>query len=506
MSFDKGVRHMEIYDSRQIDTLALEKRLGRSVKLYEKSVTSLGECIIALIRVSAETYLVAQGSGPVFDELTGRTEQGCKICPADHANRLVLNKYLPYTAPVANTTKRPSLGLGDRLGRAGAGHIQALKGSRVFPILAQQSIRELTFTGRSFDDVIDAAAYAVFQEGYTTGYGADGDHLKKCEDIEKALKQGATMITLDSSEQIDNSIATLEEDALLARYQQLEQRTRELYERLYQEQLISIGEDSLKLDRKHLMQDVLTYHKALDFIQMVYERYISTSSKPLDFEISIDETDTPTDPKSHVFIASELKRRQVVVSTLAPRFIGEFQKGIDYIGDLDLFTADLGLHAAIAEHFGYRLSIHSGSDKFSIFPILAKTIKGSFHVKTAGTNWLEAVRLVALKDPALYRRMHAHALKRFPDAKKFYHVTTKPDRITALEEVQDSDLWRYLEDDNTRQVLHITYGYLLRDLNEQGESLLGDELFDLLGREEEGYRSLLAKHIGKHLSLLGFTS
>lgn len=496
---------MELYDSRQIDTHALETRLGKPVKLYEKSVTSLGECIIAMIRCDTTKYIVAHGSGPVFDELAGEAGQMIKICPADHANRLVLNKYLPYTAPVANTTKRPSLGLGDRLGQATAGHIQALQGTNVFPFFAQQSIRELNFTGRSFDDVIDAAAYAVFQEGYTTGYGADGDHLKRCEDIEKSLPQGATMITLDSSEQIDNLIQSLDEEALLGRYQQLDHEIRERFEKLYQEQLFTIGEEVIKLDRMHLMQDVLTYHKALDFIQMVYENYIRTSSKPIDFEISIDETDTPTNPKSHLFIALELKRRQVAVSTLAPRFIGEFQKGIDYIGDLEEFGADLAQHATIANHFGYRLSIHSGSDKFSIFPILAKTIKGSFHVKTAGTNWLEAVRLVALKDPGLYRRMHAHALKRFADAKKFYHVTTKLDRINALEEVQDSELWRYLEDDNARQLLHITYGYLLKDTNEQGGSLLGDELFNLLAREEQEYQSLLAKHIGKHLSLLGFS-
>ncbi|NLA98415.1 MAG: hypothetical protein GX836_09505, partial [Spirochaetales bacterium] len=109
------------------------------------------------------------------------------------------------------------------------------------------------------------------------------------------------------------------------------------------------------------------------------------------------------------------------------------------------------------------------------------------------------------KDPSLYRRMHEHALKRFPDAKKFYHVTTRLDRISALQEVEDSELWRYLEDDNARQLLHITYGYLLRDENYTGAKLLGDDLFGLLAREEELYQTLLAKHIGKHLSLLGFS-
>jgi hypothetical protein len=189
-----------------------------------------------------------------------------------------------------------------------------------------------------------------------------------------------------------------------------------MYEKLYQEQLITIGDEMYKLDRTHLMQDVLTYHKALDFIQMVYESYICTSSRPIDFEISIDETDTPTDPKSHVFIALELKRRQVLVSTLAPRFIGEFQKGIDYIGDLDLFTADLAQHAAIADHYGYRLSIHSGSDKFSIFPILQKH-QGKLPCQDSGTT-ARGGRVSPWKTPVV-RWMHT-CLKRFSDAKKFY--------------------------------------------------------------------------------------
>nr|WP_319776576.1 tagaturonate epimerase family protein [uncultured Sphaerochaeta sp.] len=495
---------MEIYEERTLNIQYLESRLKSKVFVYEKSRTNLGSCTIAMIKAGENRYLIASGSGSIFEELEGETEQDCKICPLNHENRLVLNTYLPFTHPVANTTKRPSIGLGDRLGVATPGHIKALEGTSVFPIFAQQSIRELNFTNRTFNDVIDAASYAVFQEGYTYGFGADGDHLKKSEEIRKALEDGATMITLDSSEQIDPTIQNLDDEEILTRYEALDCEIREVYEGLYAEQEFSIGASTLKLDLPSLRRDILTYHKALDFIQIIYEQHILHSERAIDFEISIDETDTPTDPKSHLFIAKELKRRHVIISTLAPRFVGEFQKGIDYIGDTAEFERQLVLHVAIAKQYRYRLSIHSGSDKFSIFPILGRTIKGSFHVKTAGTNWLEAVRLVAQKDPALYRRMHAHATNRFGDAKAFYHVTTDIGKIQELESMRDEDLPSYLNDDNARQLLHITYGYLLEDVDEEGKKLFKESFFSLLSKEEEYYKQLLDKHISRHLSLLEF--
>ncbi|MGE4453099.1 MAG: tagaturonate epimerase family protein [Sphaerochaeta sp.] len=495
---------MEIYEERSLNIQKLERLLKTKVSIYEQSITSLGSCTIALVRTGLNRYLVASGSGPVFDELEGETVDHCKICPLTHAGRLVLNKYLPYTRPVANTGKRPSIGLGDRLGMATPGHIKALEGTTTFPIFAQQSIRELNFTHRTFKDVIDAASWAVFQEGYTFGFGADGDHLKQSEEIRQALEDGATMITLDSSDLIDPTIQELDADTLEDRYITLESEIRSFYETLYGEKEFSVGTATLKLDMATLKRDILTYHKALDFMQIIYEQHILNSERPIDFEISIDETDTPTDPKSHLFIALELKRRHVTISTLAPRFVGEFQKGIDYIGDKEEFERQLALHVDIAKQFRYRLSIHSGSDKFSIFPILSSTIKGSFHVKTAGTNWLEALRLVAMTDPDLYRAMHTHALKRFSDAKAFYHVTTDIGKIKKLDSVKDEELPAYLDDNNARQLLHITYGYLLEDEDASGKKLFKDAFFDLLTREEARYGQLLDKHISKHLTYLGF--
>lgn len=495
---------MEVYGIKMIRKPDIERIMGKTVTLYEESVTNLGECILALVQSGDTKHLIAKGSGPLVDKLEGEVKDDLKICPANHANRLVLNAYLPYTKPTTNKDGRPSIGLGDRLGQATSGHIKALGDKNIFPYFAQQSIRELNLTGRTFDGVIDDAAYAVFQCGYTAGWGADGDHLKKEEEVKAALQCGATMITLDSSEMIDNTIAGLNEKELLVRYEQVDEKTRSFYEDLYKERTFTFGKLNLTLDTVSLMKDILIYGKALDYIQKIWETFPTFKADESFLEVSVDETATPTDPKSHLFIALELKRRGVHLKTLAPRFAGEFQKGIDYIGDLKQFEQELIIHETIALAHDYRLSVHSGSDKFSIFPLLAKHIGRPFHVKTAGTNWLEAMHVVALTDPSLYRRMHAHALARFKAATAFYVVTTDLSKIKPLDKVSDEQLGDYLKDNNARQLLHITYGYLLQDKDEQGAYLFRDEFFALLAKEEELYRDLLAKHIGKHFELLGW--
>ncbi len=91
----------------------------------------------------------------------------------------------PFTKPVSLREHKITIGTGDRLGVATPGHIRAVQKFRVRPVLAQQSVRENTQTGRSFKEVVSDAAWAVFQENYQDGYGADGDHLKSLEEIKK---------------------------------------------------------------------------------------------------------------------------------------------------------------------------------------------------------------------------------------------------------------------------------------------------------------------------------
>ena len=217
---------------------------------------------------------------------------------------------------------------------------------------------------------------------------------------------------------------------------------------------------------------------------------------------SIDETATPTSPLQHYFAANELILRGVDVATVAPRFCGEFQKGVDYIGDLAQFERELKTHAAIARHFGYKLSIHSGSDKFSTFALIGKYTNGNFHVKTAGTNWLEAMRAVAAADPAMYREIHAFALEKFEDAKKFYHVTTDLNKVPALDTLTDAELPSLFTMNDARQLIHITYGFILTEKNADGTYRFKNRLYKFWRENEGVYSDMLYAHIGKHLALL----
>ena len=121
--------------------------------------------------------------------------------------------------------------------------------------------------------------------------------------------------------------------------------------------------------------------------------------KEFDFEVSIDETEEPTSICAHFFIANELKKKNIPLTSLAPRFIGEFQKGIDYIGSVHTFKQNFAAHVKIAKLFSYKLSIHSGSDKFSIFPTVAQAKNIAIHLKTSGTTWLECLRFIAKARP-----------------------------------------------------------------------------------------------------------
>ncbi|MEF3304543.1 tagaturonate epimerase family protein [Paenibacillus sp. GYB003] len=480
---------------------------GTDASVYERSLAEHEGVRLAMVKLDGRKALLAEGTGPLADALDGEPVAGgpanAKLCPLTHANRLALNRFLPYTAPRAFGTNVATIGLGDRLGIASPGHIETVRGRNIRPILAQQSIRELNLTGRDYKEVLDAACYAAFQEGYKDGFGADGDHLKVEADIEMALGLGFTMLTLDCSEHIDNTVEGLSDAEITAKYGQLPSDVRAHYESRYLNRTFEAAGTVFAFDAVSLAKNALIYAKAIDYMEHVFRTYIRTAGRDIDFEVSIDETLTPTDPASHFLIATELYDRGVTLFSMAPRFCGEFQKGIDYIGDVSRFEDELKIHAAIADHFGYKLSIHSGSDKFTVFPMIGVHTKGRFHLKTAGTNWLEAMRVVAKTNPDLYRRMHAYAYGHFHVATAYYHVKADLNAIEPLDSVSDAELPNYLNDEDARQMLHITYGVLLQAKDESGRPLFRDEFFKTMDENERAYTEALSAHIGKHLELLG---
>ena len=241
---------------------------------------------------------------------------------------------------------------------------------------------------------------------------------------------------------------------------------------------------------------VLVYGQAVSYAAELFEAGKSVGGD-FDFELSIDETATPTLPAAHVFVATEMRHRGIPLFSMAPRFIGEFQKGIDYIGDAREFEKSFRTHASIARHFGYRISVHSGSDKFTVFPIVGKQTHLYFHLKTAGTNWLEALGVICATETGFFRRLWSYALEVFPKARQYYHITPDMENIPKAGLLDDGELGALLENPDSRQILHVTYGEMMKDAE------IGDRIFAILLENLEAYWEGLERHIGRHLTKLG---
>ena len=409
-----------------------------------------------------------------------------------------LHEEFPFTTPVSLRKRTTTIGCGDRLGLATPGHIRAVAKYEVSPVLAQQSIRELTLTRRDFPGIVSDVTFLVFQEGYKGGYGADGDHLKTMADIDAALAAGMPMITVDLSDVMSADPALWSPTKVDEEFAKLDADIRSNIVQTYADKTFLQGSSTIHCSALEAKRCALMYLKALDFSRRVDDHIRGKRGSNYDLEISIDETTTPTLPEHHVFIATELARREVKVSSIAPRFVGEFQKGIDYIGSTTKFEKQFAVHCDIAKaNGGYKISIHSGSDKFSVYPAIGRHTGMRLHLKTAGTSWLQAVLVVARVDPTLFRRMVKKALASFADATRLYHVTTNIAAVPDVDALTDQQLPRLLDARDSRQLLHITYGGLLND----PEIRAG--IFEALVANEETYYEAVEEHIDKHLRLLG---
>lgn len=413
--------------------------------------------------------------------------------PPVHSNAVRLRNLLPFTAPSVLGC-RESFGTGDRIGDAAPatpGHIEALSGSGLTPVLAQQSVRENHKTGRTFESVMDDVTWSVFREGYRGVWGSDADHLKTLEDIEEAVRAGFTMFTLDPSEKIDNAADT-DSDAQLSR-------------KLAALSPAGTGADAFlaRYAGKHgaserdVVRAGVKYLAAVRHAAAAYRRLTELrGGSGFNFEMSIDETYTPTTAPDHRIIVSELEREGVRLFSLAPRFEGSFEKGIDYRGSLTGFRRSLEEHVSIARESGsYRMSLHSGSDKFSIYPIFGELTDGFYHVKTAGTSYLEAVKTAAATDMGLFHRILSLSVETFAVNAASYQISADAARVPDPSSLDPGDAVKLISDDpDVRQVLHIAFGAVLRNM--------GEEFRGMLARNSDVYRRFLVSHIGRHISIL----
>ncbi len=410
----------------------------------------------------------------------GERDGGRLVGPASARNAAALRARLPWLRP-RPLGVRGSIGLGDRLGLATPGHVRALRaaGGGLAPVFAQQSIRELDRTGRTPEEVMDDALWGVFAEGWHEPFGADADHLKTPADVDRCAEAGYTLYTVDPGDHVRASSS----GTAGVPWDRLQDTPRDAVAR-YAGRSLDLGHRALTLSEQDVLGAAAKYGPAVAHVVSMYARLCERApAAGFELEVSVDETEAPTSHAEHVYVASELRRLGVRWVSLAPRFVGRFEKGIDYIGDVERFAADFAVHAAIAARLGpYRLSLHSGSDKLGIYPAIAAATGGCVHVKTSGTSYLEALRIVSVHDPALFRRLYGVAVERFAEERASYHVTVDPERLPVPEDAT-------LDDDDVRRVLHVTFGSVLAD---------GALAACVRGLREE-YAAALERHIARHL-------
>jgi hypothetical protein len=334
--------------------------------------------------------------------------------------------------------------------------------------------------------------------------------LKTKEDVQNLAGAGFTFFTIDPSDYVNNSADHLKGSDLQAAVDQTITAgvfdSIEQAESLYLNKMYELSCGALSFTEKEtLYRAIVKYGKAMAHTETM-ARWIEESETPQGYEIevSVDETETPTSLLEHLFIGLELKRRHVVAISVAPRFVGEFEKGIDFKGDLEEFESQLAKHVAVSQYCGpYKISVHSGSDKFSVYPILGRVCGNLLHVKTAGTSYLEALRVIARIEPAIFTEIIQYSLERFDSDRATYHISADASKLEAPDSLTDAGReGQYLDLNDGRQVLHVTFGSVLT----KGQCADGRKfrcaIMETLDANPELHREVLSLHLGKHVELL----
>jgi hypothetical protein len=286
---------------------------------------------------------------------------------------------------------RLSFGVGDRFAHQAEAQLAAFErlaadGVIVAPVW-NKSNREHGFIGSEPPSVRAAAAAAVAARHWPHPWFVDADHIR-LETVDRFL-DSSDFFTIDVAESIGTSPAPADLDAFLARHGELTGRV-----------TIPGVAEPIVLDRDALAGIARHYLAACREAGRIWRHIRERRGNAFVTEVSMDETDLPQTPPQLLVILAMLADEGIPVDTIAPKFTGRFNKGVDYVGDLAQFerefAADVAVLAYAAARYGLpsgiKLSVHSGSDKFSLYPVIRRTLAATgagVHLKTAGTTWLE---------------------------------------------------------------------------------------------------------------------
>lgn len=474
-----------------------------NLNIIKSSLINHGNSIFALANVAGQRRLVVLDKN-LDDRWQGeRIEKGqtnLLLGPLSSKNAQILQENLVWLKPHL-LGLHTSAGLGDRLGLATPGHVRAMQHfeNQISPIFPQQSIREMSRSIRTPQDVMNDAIWGIFQENWQGGFGADADHLKTEEDIESCFLAGYTFFTIDPGEYVENRAETCDFITLTKLLHLLPTEMQiDKTGLLYQD--LDFDTFSLHFSEEILTRAMVKYGRAVNHVARLYHYLQNIShNRPFELEVSVDETDLPTSWHEHAYIASELKRLGVKWVSLAPRYVGRFEKGVDYIGDLETFKRDIDGHAEIARFFGpYKLSLHSGSDKYSIYTISMEATRGLVHLKTAGTSYLTGLKTISRLDVNFLKNIYSFAREHYDEDRKTYHVSADLSNIPQDDQVSD---WQALIDQfDSRQVFHVTFGSVMSAKNKNGNYIFRTHLMELLNENNSAYAQDLESHFIRHLT------
>ena len=308
-----------------------------------------------------------------------------------------------------------TIGVGDRFAHQAAAQLQACvklaeQGINVIPVW-NKSNREHSFIGSEPQSVYDAAEAAVAALGWDKGWHVDADHINM-DTVDKYLGC-SDFFTID----VADFIGQTPEGDVVAGFV-------EKHPELIGSVTIEGIDAPFDISREYVEEVAGKYLRAVAEAGTIY-RHIESNKDDFIAEVSMDETDAPQTPPELLIILAALADEGVQLQTIAPKFTGRFNKGVDYVGDLPQFEKEFNDDLAVIAHaiakYGLpanlKLSVHSGSDKFSIYPIIGAAIRrtgAGVHVKTAGTTWLE--ELIGLAEAGgdgleLAKEIYAKALE-----------------------------------------------------------------------------------------------
>ena len=365
--------------------------------------------------------------------------------------------------------KNSSFGFGDRIGNESGIHSNLAGSYDIFPIFAQQSIREIIKTSKKIEDILHDAVLGVFQSGFKNDWGADADHVRDKKWLELVTDNSYlpySMFTIDTIDYVNLKPKSLD----INLENDINFKERLVRAKKYIGKKIKFLDWEYIYEEDKLLEIIRKYHKCLDHLKCCFN-LIKEKVNEFDFEPTFDEIDIITSPEEHFFLANELIDDRVEFSTFALRFPGIFEKSIDFIGDESELGSSIEIHNEIVKHFGsYKLSLHSADYKYKVFKLFRNIIYDNLHMKFGGSSWREAVHTIAEIDKDLFRMILNISLEKAEENSIAYHMKMDTDKISKL--IKTEDLNNLLNIKEIAQLLEISYGTILNEYRNVIENTL----------------------------------